>query len=647
MKKKLSRRCFLKGAAASALTLAGGSMLSTPSVAEETSIPAWAPAQWDYEADVVICGCGIAGVMAARESIAQGHSCLILEKATKEMAGGSSACFAGYYFPINGETLYNLAEGSLTLEESNIIGEESLADFTWLLSNGMTVNSFNKVDGVGEGLYKKLEESLDAIKASVLYETPVKALVQDSFTKEVFGVQAQNASGQPVYVKAKKGVLLATGGANGSNELLENLYLPKGLPIMNVNSPDNTGDGILMGIQAGGALHNMTQHGVELQNFSFRKASEKVGTALVVSPTGKNRGARIFVDSKGTRFMNEEVCQGHYKGTLDWYHLPGVPSTGYQGYVHYPLYMVFDSQLFDTEALGSGLNDFGWAIAKKIYTWSADNKVELEKGWIAKGETIEELVVNLAQQSGHAAIDAEALKATIEAYNQDCAAGSDQFGRSFTQSLGNGPYYAAELATSVMYTTGGLVTSGTGEVLGWNRQPIPRLYAAGDIGQFGKVSCAGISACAAMGTLSARSMVSLADSQLSGNVKQVIPAPGADEISIAVNGIYGFSNGEQQQETSSSISASNTVYKDGTYTGVGNSTIGGNIQVTVNVSGGKVSSVSVNSHNETPSIGGVAFETLSNQAVAANSHEVDNISGATETVKGFISAMQDALAKAQ
>ena len=77
--KELSRRSNLKGAAASALTLAAGAAVGTQALAEEAAqLPAWAPVKWNYEADGVTCGCGVTGAMAAREAIRQGHSCLIL-----------------------------------------------------------------------------------------------------------------------------------------------------------------------------------------------------------------------------------------------------------------------------------------------------------------------------------------------------------------------------------------------------------------------------------------------------------------------------------------------------------------------------------------------------------------------------------------
>lgn len=48
-----------------------------------------------------------------------------------------------------------------------------------------------------------------------------------------------------------------------------------------------------------------------------------------------------------------------------------------------------------------------------------------------------------------------------------------------------------------------------------------------------------------------------------------------------------------------------------------------------------------------PGEAGTVVETLTGQAVAANSAEIDGISGATRTAEGFAAAVADALRKAQ
>lgn len=344
----------------------------------------------------------------------------------------------------------------------------------------------------------------------------------------------------------------------------------------------------------------------------------------------------------------------HYKGILDWTQFPGAPQTGgYQGWIHKPFYMIFDSQIFDTEGVGAYLSDYSWSVAMGLYKWSADNQEELNRGWLATGDTIEELVENLAAQSGHDAIDAAALKASIEAYNRECASGQDRFGRSAMQSIDKGPYYAAELTGTLMYTVGGLQTNGSGAVLDWSGTPIPGLYSAGDIGQPSGANPIGVCACGAMGALAVRDIVTHEARQIPGAAAAVMAAPGETAMAVAAGGLYALT-GEAQDGTQGNAGGevtnsvvSDTDYKDGTYTGTGSSTIGGDIQVTVTVSGGKVVNVQVDSHNETNTIGGMAFDTYTKQAVAGNTYEIDGVAGATETAKGFAAAVMAALEQAQ
>lgn len=216
-----------------------------------------------------------------------------------------------------------------------------------------------------------------------------------------------------------------------------------------------------------------------------------------------------------------------------------------------------------------------------------------------------------------------------------------------------GPYYAAELAATVMYTVGGLQTNGVGATLDWNGSPIPGLYSAGDVGQPSGANPVGVCACGAMGALAVRDMVSHANRDIPGEVDAIMEKPNETAITVAAGGLYALS-GEGQQGTGAGPSGSvtnsiisDTTYKDGTYTGVGSSTIGGDIQVTVTVSGGKVANIQVDSHNETNTIGGMAFDTFIRQAVSGNTHEIDGVSGATETTKSFAQAVKAALDQAQ
>lgn len=73
----------------------------------------------------------------------------------------------------------------------------------------------------------------------------------------------------------------------------------------------------------------------------------------------------------------------------------------------------------------------------------------------------------------------------------------------------------------------------------------------------------------------------------------------------------------------------------------------GDMEVTVTITDGKISDIVVNSHAESSDIGAPALDKLIQNAIAANSAEIDGASGATMTSDGFREAVAQALAKAQ
>lgn len=225
---------------------------------------------------------------------------------------------------------------------------------------------------------------------------------------------------------------------------------------------------------AGAALYNANSHGIEIRYLALKKASEELGTGMLTGPVGEKRSARLFVNGAGKRFMNEEEYLVHNKDLYKWLTFPGNAETGYLGWTNQPVYLIFDSQLFGSEAVGGFWADYGWAYSKGIYTWSADNQAELDKGWLVRGDTLEELAANLAAQSGQAPLDAAALAATVQEYNAAAASGQDALGRTAMLPLDKGPFYAAELSMSVMYTIGGLKVQPGGRNAGLGLRPHPR-----------------------------------------------------------------------------------------------------------------------------------------------------------------------------
>lgn len=536
----LSRRSFVKNAAMA--TGATAALAAAPALALADNGPAELPEQWDYEADVVIVGYGVAGALATREAIAQGVSSLVLEKCDEFWCGGSSCASAGAVFSNDVDNMYDWSNGYISREAIQEITDEGGRIAGWLDANGL-----DRTTG-GKGMYATTKAIVDACGPQVLYETPAKRLIADPATNEVFGVLAEDASGNPVTVKANKGVLLASGGFLGNEELVHRFVVPRQVGMLNQGAPTCTGDGLLMGLSVGAALKNLNFWCLELNGLGsvgYTKAAQELGTAITHSPCGDAAGARIIVNQKGKRFMDEDKEFLHTKCNYEPFNYAG-GWLAYEGFSNLPMYLIFDSQLMNSGPLGNGGNfaTIGWAYAKDIYTWSQDNQAELERGWFVQADTVEELVEKLAEHSGHEPIDAAALQQTIDTYNGYCADGYDPdchrleypnmvYGEPSMRPLGEPPYYACEISPCAIYTIGGLHWGEGGATLDWDGNPIPGLYHAGDVGQYSEISVVGIEDCMGMGIVACRTICGQPSREIPGAAATVVEAPTADQIAAA------------------------------------------------------------------------------------------------------------------
>jgi uncharacterized protein with FMN-binding domain len=99
-----------------------------------------------------------------------------------------------------------------------------------------------------------------------------------------------------------------------------------------------------------------------------------------------------------------------------------------------------------------------------------------------------------------------------------------------------------------------------------------------------------------------------------------------------------------------SSASSSTQYKDGTYTGPSSDAFYGNVKVAVTISGGKITAVTFLDHpSDNPNsidINQQAMPFLQQEAIKAQSANVNIISGATDTSQAFIQSLTSALSQA-
>ena len=98
-------------------------------------------------------------------------------------------------------------------------------------------------------------------------------------------------------------------------------------------------------------------------------------------------------------------------------------------------------------------------------------------GYYAEGATLEELAEKLS-------INAEGLKASVEQYNADAAAGAEnaQIAAVPKRALdAEGPYYGVRVEAANHMTKGGVVCNENAQVLNADDTVVPGLYAAGEV----------------------------------------------------------------------------------------------------------------------------------------------------------------------
>jgi succinate dehydrogenase/fumarate reductase flavoprotein subunit len=484
-KEHFTRRDFLKTAAvsASATSLAGiGSR-------EAGAIQSDQVRKWDYETGIVVLGSGGAGLTSAIAARDLGAEVLIIEKASEAHAGGNTrVSMQGAWCPPNlSEAItyqYALnARYPVPDEVVHAYHEYTTKTKEWLKKIGGKISSrlssskgeypefpgaestfvCSSEEGYGyQRLWKILKDAVIKRQIKIMYETPGIELVQDCKTREIRGVVSER-QGKKIYIRAKKAVILCTGGFENNQEMIRDyLLLPCGYPF---GSPYNTGDGIRMAQAVGADLWHMAN--VAGPSLSFRAPG--AGWAFGAGFTAPG-GGYIFIAKDGTRFVNENTPSKHGKVNFHgtYVHLP----------LPLPVHAVFDETVRKSGPLYRQDEFWCWHAVIERYKWSADSSAELEKGWILKADTIRELAGKMGK-------DPDNLEKTLAAWNRSCAAGNDsEFGRPAKRMapIHTPPYYAMELVPAFTNTQGGPRRNHHAQVLDTNRKPIPRLYSAGELG---------------------------------------------------------------------------------------------------------------------------------------------------------------------
>ena len=123
-----------------------------------------------------------------------------------------------------------------------------------------------------------------------------------------------------------------------------------------------------------------------------------------------------------------------------------------------------------------GIRDAGGYTAMNKGATKAFNGA-FEIGDAFKADTLDELAAKLQ-------IPAENLKKAVETYNKAVDEKKDPLGRDpkmLIHKIEKGPFYAGRLTMAVHHTMGGVAINSHAQVMDRRGQPIPGLYAAGEV----------------------------------------------------------------------------------------------------------------------------------------------------------------------
>lgn len=494
---QVTKRTFLKGLLA---TAAAGGVVSQASAKPQADLPA----KWDREADVVILGYGGAGASAAITAKDAGADVVIFEK-TAQGGGNTAVSSGGMMIPNNRERAitylaktYDFANSQKDQELLEAFVDEAMKSKDFLLSlapdqkvyiyghagfqnipESDAINKWRfrtpkgqKARG-GDMLFNNYRYAVETVrKVPVVYNARGLQLITQN--DEVLGVWVE-IDGKKQAVKARRGVVLATGGYEFDDNMLSNHTM--GQKFHRLGHPGNTGDGVRMAQAAGADLWHMNALSCPLG-----LVVPGLKTALQINMLAPSY---IYVDQDGKRFANEKMDNHtciYGVNVLD-------PIK--HRYPRIPCFVIFDEAARVRAPIIGGATS-GYALNRENYKWSKDNSAEIEKGVIVSAPTIEELAKKIN-------VPAENLVETVNRWNSQINAGADKdFGRPLekkgkvafegreapviSRPIGDGPYYAAELYPTILNTQGGPRRNKLGQVLDPFGKPIARLYSAGELG---------------------------------------------------------------------------------------------------------------------------------------------------------------------
>ncbi|MFJ9315796.1 3-oxosteroid 1-dehydrogenase [Pimelobacter simplex] len=335
-----------------------------------------------------------------------------------------------------------------------------------MLKRLLAIVTGKKMFAMGNAIAIGLRKGLADAGVPVEYDTALlDLLVEDG---RVVGVVVSTGSPdggtERREIRARRGVILGSGGFEHSQELREKFLPQPTAAEWSTGAPANTGAGLLAGTAAGAAT--------DLLDDAWWGPTIPLPGRAWFCLAERNLPGSIIVNSAGQRYMNEalpyvEATHEIYKGQAT-------------GVDHVPSYMVFD-QTYRNRYLFAGV------AGRQPFPgrW-------YKEGVVVRADTLAELAAKVGLPEG-------SLDATVDRFNGFARSGTDEdfhrgesaYDKYYSDPtvkpncslapIEKGPFYAVKIVPGDLGTKGGLVTDERARVLREDGSVIPGLYAAGNV----------------------------------------------------------------------------------------------------------------------------------------------------------------------